>query len=285
MNREDLKKGIYILPNLFTTGNLLCGFFAITSAINEDYVLGAWVVLLATVFDFLDGRVARLTNTQSEFGLQYDSLVDLVSFGMAPAILMYKWTLFHYAKLGWAIAFVFFACGALRLARFNVQAQNEEENSFQGLPIPAAASLMVASVIMHHHVFGAGEIQSLALLGMTGFLALLMVSNIRYPSFKKLDRTKKVNFFVLVLVVGLVFFVALDPQVMLFVLTLSYVVIGLIIELIRSPLKIKNFADFMKRFFQASPNELLMDDLEPKAPKKSKKVAASSSKPKKQNNS
>jgi len=256
MKREGIKKGIYILPNLFTTANLFCGFFAIVRAIHGDFLTAAWMILLGGLFDFLDGRVARLTKTQSEFGLEYDSLVDLTSFGLAPAILMYTWALSPFKQFGWAAAFLFFACGALRLARFNVQAGDVEKKSFQGLPIPAAAYCLASYVILHHHLFGPGTSESYVLLFLTFFLALLMVSNVPYRSFKTIDLHRKANFFFLVLLVGGLFVIASSPPVMLFIVSLGYVVMGVIEGIIRSPKQIRSFADFMTHYFQAHPKDL-----------------------------
>lgn len=238
MKREGIKKGIYILPNLFTTANLFCGFFAIIRAINGDAVTAAWGILLAGIFDFLDGRVARFTKSQSEFGLEYDSLVDLGSFGLAPAVLIYTWSLYYFQKIGWVAAFVFFACGALRLARFNVQSSDVEKKSFQGLPIPAAAYCLATYVILYHNLFSEKPAQSYALLAMTVVLALLMVSNIHYRSFKVLDLNRKADFFVLVLLVGLVFVVASAPHAMLFVISTGYALFGIVEAVIKYPKKI-----------------------------------------------
>lgn len=267
MKHEGLKKGIYILPNLFTTANLFCGFFAVIRAINGDYVAAAWAILFAGVFDFLDGRMARLTHTQSEFGLAYDSLVDLGSFGLAPALLVYTWALSYFNRFGWTAAFLFVACGALRLARFNVQAESVEKKHFQGLPIPGAAYFLASFLILYSHVFG--EIKPdvparIFVLLSTFVLAVLMVSNVPYKSFKGLDHHRRAHFFFLVLLVGGLFIMASAPQIMIFVATLVYVVVGIAGEIIRSPKRIKTFADFMVRFFQAHPANLVMDDPEEK---------------------
>ncbi|MBI2340881.1 MAG: CDP-diacylglycerol--serine O-phosphatidyltransferase [Deltaproteobacteria bacterium] len=250
-----MKKGIYILPNLFTTANLFCGFFAVIRAINGDFLTAAWMILFAGVFDFLDGRVARLTRTQSPFGLEYDSLVDLASFGLAPAILMYTWSLLHFKRFGWSAAFLFFACGALRLARFNVQAANVEKKSFQGLPIPAAAYCLASYIILYHHLFGPGAAESYAMVFMTFVLALLMVSNVPYRSFKVLDFNRRASFFYLVLLVAALFVIASEPAVMIFVVSAGYVVMGIVEEIIRSPRKIRTFADFLSHYFREPEGE------------------------------
>ena len=142
-----VRRGVYLLPNLFTTGGLFCGFYAIISTIKEEYLLSAIAVLVAQVFDALDGRVARMTKTSSHFGVEYDSLADLLSFGMAPGWLLYTWALRSLSPFGWLAAFVFVICGALRLARFNVQATGVQKYTFTGLPIPAAASVVASAVL------------------------------------------------------------------------------------------------------------------------------------------
>lgn len=240
--RHGIKRGIYILPNLMTTANLFCGFFAIVRTIAGDYWTAAWAILLAGVFDFLDGRVARMTRTQSGFGLEYDSLVDLVSFGLAPAILMYKWTLLDFQRIGWTAAFVFFACGALRLARFNVQVANVEKKSFQGLPIPSAAYALASFVILYHHLFGPSAPEGAGIVVAMFVLAFLMVSNIPFRSFKQIDFKRRASFFILVLLVVALFVIASAPQVMLFVVSVGYVAMGVAEFLIRSPGRIKNLA-------------------------------------------
>lgn len=259
MKKEDIKKGIYILPNLFTTANIFCGFFAIIRTINGDYLVASWVLFLAGLFDFLDGRVARLTKTHSEFGLEYDSLSDLTSFGIAPAILLYKWALFNFGRFGWAAAFLFFACGALRLARYNVQAGDVERKNFQGLPIPAGAACIVSYVIFHYHVFGPGPTESYFILFLTFVVALLMVSNIPYTSFKVLDKGRRANFFLLVIVVGVIFLIASAPQILLFAFAMTYAAAGIVIEVVKSPRKIAGFSDFMARYFHVHPKDLGME--------------------------
>jgi CDP-diacylglycerol--serine O-phosphatidyltransferase len=180
----------------------------------------------------LDGRIARLAKAESAFGIEYDSLVDLSSFGLAPGILMYTWSLYGLSKLGWLAAFLFFACGALRLARFNVQHDNVELEYFQGLPIPIAAYVLATYVIFHHHIFVFPPEGSILTAVMTIVLALLMVSTIRYRSMKVVDINRRNSFFALVaLVIGIVL-VAIKPEVMMFVLTLGYVSSGIVEELI-----------------------------------------------------
>ena len=142
-----IKKGIYILPNLFTTASLFCGFYSIIASVQENFVPAAIAILVSVVFDGLDGRIARLTNTTSKFGAEYDSLADVIAFGVAPSLLAYSWAMSIYGKWGWMAAFLFVLCGALRLARYNIQIGMIESKVFNGLPIPAAASVVATTVI------------------------------------------------------------------------------------------------------------------------------------------
>jgi len=226
------RKGIYVLPNLITTAALFCGFFSIVHSIQGEFFTAAWAILFAGVFDALDGRVARLTRSHSDFGVEYDSLSDLASFGLAPAILAYTWTLNQFGKFGWAAAFLFFACGALRLARYNTQRLDVEKKYFQGLPIPLAAYAVAGYVIFHYRWKGDIEAASYLTLFMSVGLALLMVSNVRYRSFKSIPWRRKESFFVLVLMAVGIFVVASAPTVMIFLFTLTYVASGLVEELI-----------------------------------------------------
>jgi CDP-diacylglycerol---serine O-phosphatidyltransferase len=221
---EDRRRSIYLLPNLITTGSLFCGFFSIIQSINGEFGRAAWAILFAGIFDALDGRVARLTHTHSDFGVQFDSLSDLTSFGVAPAVLAYTWTLGLFGKMGWAAAFLFFACGALRLARYNIQKSVEEKRHFQGLPIPPAAYAIASYVIFHIHWKGSDvTVNSVLMLLMAVGLAFLMVSTIPYRSFKNLNWRSRESFVVLVGMAVALFIVASAPSVMIFLLTMAYV--------------------------------------------------------------
>ncbi len=189
-----MEKGVYILPNLFTTGNLFCGFWSIISVFQEHYFYGAVAILLAAIFDVLDGKVARLAGATSKFGIQYDSLADLVSFGIAPAVLAFSWALRPYGRFGWFAAFLFVACGALRLARFNVLAAVGDTKYFKGLPIPAAASMVSLVILLYLRLIETGWIKDIVILGMIYVLAFLMVSTIRYFSFKELNLARRKPF-------------------------------------------------------------------------------------------
>lgn len=215
-NRKKPSRGIYLLPNLFTTGCLFSGFYAILSAMSGQFENAAIAIFVAMVLDGLDGRVARLTNTASEFGVEYDSLADMVSFGLAPALIMYLWAFQELGKLGWAVAFTYVACTALRLARFNTQAEVADKKFFQGLPSPSAAAVVAGLIWMSvANDLTGNDVQLLALVATFGAGAV-MVSNFRYYSFKEIDFKGKVPF-VTMLVLVLVFgFILLDPPQVLF---------------------------------------------------------------------
>jgi CDP-diacylglycerol--serine O-phosphatidyltransferase len=172
------RRGIYLLPSLFTTGNVFCGFYAFIAVFNDQFVIAGWAIVLAIIFDVLDGRVARLTNTASEFGEQYDSLSDIISFGMAPAFLTYAWVLKPYGRLGWMAAFLFLLCGALRLARFNITKSDVKSQHFIGLPIPGAAAVIASIVIAFEDIFTT-KLSPIIMVVVVYLLAFLMVSNIK----------------------------------------------------------------------------------------------------------
>ena len=231
------KRGIYLLPNLLTTGNLFCGFYGIVAAINHDFRTAAIAILFACLFDILDGKVARLTGTNSRFGLEYDSLADLVAFGVAPAVLVYLWALEPFGRLGWVAAFLFVACGALRLARFNVQADSVSKKHFVGLPIPGAALMVATTVLFFYRMGGSGPTKHFLLLAMTYILGFLMVSSIPFNSFKEFDGFQRMPFRTLFIIVLLFSVIAAQPSIMLFTFGLVYVSsgpIGYIVRFLRN---------------------------------------------------
>jgi CDP-diacylglycerol--serine O-phosphatidyltransferase len=227
--KQTTRKGIYLIPNLFTTGNLFSGFYGIVAVFNAEYVQAAIAILMAMLFDTLDGKAARSTGTTSRFGVEYDSLADLVSFGVAPGLLIYSWALNAYGRIGWVAAFLFVVCGALRLARYNVQTASRDNTDFTGLPIPAAASMIATTVLLDYHILRLGkEVKPILILGITYLLAFLMVSNIRYRSLKNFRLRSRKPFHVLVsMVLILVLFVA-APQPMLFAVFALYVLSGIV---------------------------------------------------------
>lgn len=232
------QKGVYILPNLFTTAALFAGFFGIVAGMDGHFVRASIAILIAGLLDGLDGRIARMTHTQSEFGVQYDSLADLISFGLAPALLFYLWALPvlkplgpFWGKLCWLVAFVFAACAALRLARFNTQAGVADKRFFQGLASPAAAGLVVSLIWVTQDYGLGGTAVVFPVLGLTLGAALLMVSNVRYVSLKTWPIREPIPF-VRILVMLLVFvLLALETPTVLSVLALGYVLSGPVMTL------------------------------------------------------
>lgn len=230
MNKR--RRGIYLLPNLFTTAALFAGFYAIIAAIDGQFAAAAIAIFIAMVLDGMDGRIARLTNTQSDFGLQYDSLSDIVSFGLAPALVMHQWVLFGLGKPGWLVAFIYAASAALRLARFNAQVASQDRRFFQGLPSPAAAAVL-AGTIWLAETYGLQD-HSIAVifsLPVTLLVSLLMVSNIRYYSFKQFDLRGRVPFIVILIVVALFALIAIKPPLVLLAMAGAYAVSGPILTL------------------------------------------------------
>ena len=230
--RPNPRRGIYLLPNLLTTGALFAGYYAITSAIAGRYETAVIAIFIAMILDGLDGRVARLTNTQSEFGVQYDSLSDMTSFAVAPALVMYLWAFTGMGKLGLFAAFIHIAGGALRLARFNTQVGTADRRYFQGLASPAAAAILAGFIwisVEHEYPIDLVKYPALVLTISTG---LLMVSNFRYYSFKETDFRGKVPFVVAISVMLVVGFVMTQPENMLFLLALGYAVSGPVVTLI-----------------------------------------------------
>jgi CDP-diacylglycerol--serine O-phosphatidyltransferase len=221
-----IRRGIYILPNLLTTGNLLCGFWSIISVFQERFYLAAVAILLASVFDVFDGKVAKLSGATSKFGMQYDSLADLVSFGIAPALLAFSWALRPYGKFGWLAAFLFVACGAIRLARFNVMASSGETKYFKGLPIPVAASMIAFTILLYFQLIETDWVKDIVILVMIYILAFLMVSNIRYFSFKELNLAKRKPFSIFIFVVLSLTVIVMEPVVVLSGFVLFYVFSG-----------------------------------------------------------
>ena len=219
------RKGIHILPSLFTTGNVFCGFYAFVAVLNEQFYFAAWAIVAGMIFDGLDGRIARLTKTTSAFGEQYDSLADIITFGMAPAFLAYSWVLKPFGRLGWMAAFLFLLCAALRLARFNVTKPEIRSEHFIGLPSPASAVVIASIVIAFEDLF-ATRMNPFIMVMVVYALAFLMVSNIKYPAFKQFDFKKRVVFSRFLFVILFIYVLATIPRVALFILGVTYAIIG-----------------------------------------------------------
>ncbi|MEO0436049.1 MAG: CDP-diacylglycerol--serine O-phosphatidyltransferase [Pseudomonadota bacterium] len=232
------RQGVYLLPNLFTTGALFCGFYAVVAAMRGDFETAPIAILFALVFDGLDGRIARLTNTSSKFGAEYDSLADMVSFGVAPALVTFSWALGDLGKVGWSAAFIFVACAALRLARFNTQVGVVDPNYFMGLASPAAACIMACTVwVCQDQGWVGAALPSELAAGvalLTSVVAILMVANVPYHSFKGFDLQGRVPFVVIFLIVLGFGLVTVDPPKILLLASLIYAVSGPL-EMIRRP--------------------------------------------------
>jgi len=220
------RRGIYLLPNLFTTAALFSGFYAIIAAMQEKFTVAAITIFIAMILDMLDGRIARMTNTQSEFGAEYDSLSDLISFGLAPSLLMYQWGLDTLGKWGWSAAFLYTVFAALRLARFNTQVATSDKAFFQGLPSPASAALLAGTVWVCTDYGIDGESLNFLIFFLTITAGLLMVSNVRYRSFKDLDLKGKVPFVRILFVVVLFVLVSIAPSQMLLLSFALYALSG-----------------------------------------------------------
>jgi CDP-diacylglycerol--serine O-phosphatidyltransferase len=229
-----LRKGVYILPNLFTSGGLFAGFYSIIATLDEQYWLAAVMILVAQLCDVLDGRVARLTRSTSSFGIQYDSLADLIAFGVAPGILVYQWALKGWGRWGWLASSLYVTCGALRLARFNVQIASVEKRHFVGLPIPAAADVIAATVLLYYWLGGEGQSGKHILMLLVIFaVAALMVSEFKYYSFKEIRFHHRHPFPVLLGLILLIYLVAGQPEVMLFLGIASYALSAPVVLVVR----------------------------------------------------
>ena len=231
--KDQMKKGIYILPNLFTTASLFAGIYAIIASIQGQYIHAAIAIPISLILDGLDGRIARMTHTTSRFGVEYDSLSDLVAFGVAPSVLAYTWSLSTFGKWGWLAAALFTTCGALRLARFNVQIGVIDSRYFNGLAIPAAAIVVSSTVMLYFYLGGEGTFPHVSILVGMIALALLMVSSLKFYSFKDLHFLTREPFMTVVLAVILMIIVLAEPQIMIFTFAVSYAVSGPIWGILR----------------------------------------------------
>ena len=230
---QQRRRGIYLLPNLFTTAALFAGFYAIVAAMQSRFEPAAAAIFIAMLLDGLDGRVARLTNTQSDFGAEYDSLSDMVSFGLAPALVIYQWALSGMGKMGWLAAFIYTAGAALRLARFNTQVGIADKCYFQGLASPAAAAIIAGMVWGGHAYELTGRAMNITAWVVTLLMGLLMVSNIRYHSFKGLNLKDKVPFVAMLLIVLVMVLVSYDPPVVLFSVFALYALSGPVLTVLQ----------------------------------------------------
>jgi CDP-diacylglycerol--serine O-phosphatidyltransferase len=235
--RTVRRRGVYLLPNLFTTGALFAGFYAVIAAMRGQFEPAAIAIFFAMVFDGLDGRIARMTNTSSKFGAEYDSLADMVSFGVAPSLVMFSWALGDLGKFGWSAAFIYVACAALRLARFNTSADTADKNYFTGLASPAAAAIIASTVWVCHDLGWVGdqlppEVAMIVAL-QTAIVGVLMIANFPYYSFKGVDFRSRVPFVAVILIVMLFGLVTLDPPLILLLCFSAYALSGPVQQFLR----------------------------------------------------
>ncbi|NML59605.1 CDP-diacylglycerol--serine O-phosphatidyltransferase [Massilia sp. RP-1-19] len=242
-------RGIYLLPNAFTTAALFCGFYAIVMSMNQRFEYAAWAIFIAMILDSLDGRIARLTNTQSEFGAQYDSLSDMVSFGAAPALVIYEWSLRGLGKLGWIAAFVYCAGAALRLARFNTNIEVVDKRFFQGMPSPAAAAMVAGFVLLMNDLEISGFRMPWISFAIALFAGLTMVTNVPYYSFKDVNFRKSVPFIVVFLIALALALVSIDPPKVLMPIFVLYGLSG--------------YAVYLWRLAKGKPVSIVQTDDEP----------------------
>jgi CDP-diacylglycerol--serine O-phosphatidyltransferase len=222
------KKGVYLLPSAITLCGMFAGFYAIFSAIDGNFLHAAWAIVIANIFDGLDGYIARLTNTVTRFGIELDSLSDIVSFGVAPTVMIYKWALMPFGGLGWAAAFLFVACGALRLARFNVQIGSPGSKAFKGLPIPAAATILASIVIFYYEFWNGLPDKNILFPVVMILLSLLMVSTLRYHGLKEVDFKERQPFWALIVFILMLFVLFVHPPTAIFIFAMVYLIGGII---------------------------------------------------------
>ena len=231
LSRERLSRGLFVLPTLFTVGNLFCGYLSIWCSIRGTFEIASYLIIIAAVLDALDGRIARLTHSASEFGEEYDSLADLVSFGVAPAVLAYSWGLSDFSRLGWLVSFLFVVCGSMRLARFNIMTHVVDKKYFIGLPIPAAAATLSTLVLATPEPL-VDRVWMTGLLVLTIILSYLMISTIRYRSFKDLDLKRRRPAWILPLIAVVFAVIAFRPTLSLLALTLVFAASGPVARLV-----------------------------------------------------
>lgn len=226
-NNTVRERGIYVLPSLFTTAGLFAGFYGLIAAVQGRFELAAWALIVAAIFDMLDGRVARLLHAESDFGAQYDSMCDMLSFGIAPAVLMYMWALTPLHKAGWLAAFLIAACAALRLARFNIELSTQSKRYFNGLPTPAAAMLIATAVLFHENA-NLNPIPWLWFV-ISVTLAWLMVSRVPFFAGKDVDLKKRRPAVTLLIMLAVIAFIMIDPHTFLFVVAMAYILHGILL--------------------------------------------------------
>ena len=226
MRKKEAISGIYLLPNLLTTASLFSAFYSIVASLKAQYDVAVIAIFIGMIADMLDGRIARMTNTQTAFGAEYDSLSDMVTFGVAPALLLYSWSLHQFGKLGWLVSFIYTAAVALRLARFNTQLETADKRYFQGLPCPPAAAVVASFIWVCYQNNDSSVLVSITAACIAIIVGVLMVSNVRYYSFKDFDLKGKVPFLYVLLIVIAFVAVALNPSLMLLVGSMIFALSG-----------------------------------------------------------
>ena len=228
--KEKFRRGIYILPTSFSIGSIFCGFFAIILSFRGEFKFAGPLIMLAFILDGLDGRVARLTKTSTEFGTEFDSLADVISFGVAPAVMVYTWSLYSLGRLGWLASFVFTICGAIRLARFNIQSKVVDKRYFVGLPIPASALVIAAAIFFHpSKIFNKSFAIFFTLV--VYLLSFLMVSKLRYKSFKDINLKDRKSYSYILLLLLIFWLIALRPRAAILIIASSYALSGIIMKI------------------------------------------------------
>ncbi len=253
-SNKTRKKGIYVLPNLFTSASLFSGFYAIIAAIQGRYETAAIAILISCLLDGIDGKIARFTHTTTQFGTEFDSLSDLVAFGVAPVVLAFQWALEPFGRLGWLACFMYLICGALRLARFNVQKRPLEAKYFKGMPIPASAGLIASLFLFTSALGGLPESRQILIIVLIYILSFLMVSTIKYPSFKEFELRNRKPFSFLVAVILMFVVIAYRPKIMLFLIHAIYILSGPVITLYRSHKKVIAAKSNLKKASQVDEN-------------------------------
>ncbi len=223
-----MRRGVYILPNGLTLCGMFSGFYSIMASFKGDFILAGWAIIVAMVFDGLDGWFARITGSSSRFGIELDSLSDLVAFGVAPSILIFSWSLSAFGGIGWAVSFLYVGCGALRLARYNIQMDSTEKKYFTGMPIPAAAAVIATLVIFYHSQWDIKPEKSIPLLFLVVVLSWLMVSTLRFHGAKEIDFKRRKPFWFLIILIVVIVVIRIHPPISLFVFALSYMTWGII---------------------------------------------------------
>ncbi|MCG6551319.1 MAG: CDP-diacylglycerol--serine O-phosphatidyltransferase [Candidatus Magnetominusculus sp. LBB02] len=223
-----MKRGVYILPNSLTLCGMFFGFYSIISSLKGNFVYAGWAIMIANIFDGLDGWTARITNSTSRFGIELDSLSDMVAFGVAPAVMIFSWSLAPFGRIGWAAAFLYASCGALRLARYNVQMVSTESKHFTGMPIPGAATILATYVIFYHDIWKGAPGKSVFVLVLTVVLAVFMISTLRFHGAKEINLKTRQPFFFLVLLIVLLSVIVMHPPITLFALAIIYLMVGIV---------------------------------------------------------